>query len=59
MKTYTLDEVTDKLIGRIGTSNRDKFESDLEMDLKTQSKSNCNLKKNRSFTVLLKTKNCD
>lgn len=34
MKTYTLDEVTDKLIGKIGTSNRDKFESDLKMDLK-------------------------
>lgn len=42
MKTYTLDEVTDQLIGKIGTSNRDKFESDLEIDLKTQSKPNLN-----------------
>ena len=33
MKTYTLDEVTDKLIGKIGTENRDKFEYDLQMDL--------------------------
>ena len=33
MKTYTLDEVQDKLIGKIGTTNRDKFEYDLQMDL--------------------------
>lgn len=33
MKTYTLDEVTDKLVGKIGTENRDKFEYDLQMDL--------------------------
>ena len=33
MKTYTLDEVQDKLIGKIGTANRDKFEYDLQMDL--------------------------
>ena len=33
MKTYTLDEVTDKLIGKIGTPDRDKFEYELQMDL--------------------------
>ena len=33
MKTYTLDEVTDKFVGKIGTENRDKFEYDLQMDL--------------------------
>jgi DNA-binding XRE family transcriptional regulator len=33
MKTHTLDEVTDKLVGKIGTKNRDKFEYDLQMDL--------------------------
>lgn len=33
MKTHTLDEVQDKLIGKIGTPNRDKFEYELQMDL--------------------------
>jgi DNA-binding XRE family transcriptional regulator len=33
MKTYTLDEVQDKLIGKIGSPNRDKFEYELQMDL--------------------------
>lgn len=33
MKTYTLDEVQDKLIGKVGTPNRDKFEYELQMDL--------------------------
>lgn len=33
MKTYTLDQVQDKLIGKIGTANRDKFEYELQMDL--------------------------
>lgn len=33
MKTYTLDEVQDKLIGIIGTPNRDRFEYELQMDL--------------------------
>lgn len=33
MKTYTLDEVQDKLIGKIGTADRDKFEYELQMDL--------------------------
>ncbi len=33
MKTYTLDQVQDKLIGKVGTANRDKFEYELQMDL--------------------------
>jgi HTH-type transcriptional regulator/antitoxin HipB len=33
MKTYTLDEVQDKLIGKIGTANRDIFEYELQLDL--------------------------
>lgn len=33
MKTHTLDKVTDELIGRVGTPERDKFEYELQMDL--------------------------
>jgi len=33
MKTYTLAQVTDEIVGKIGTENRDKFEYDLQMDL--------------------------
>ena len=33
MKTYTIDEVQDKLIGKIGTPSRDRFEYELQMDL--------------------------
>ncbi|MFH6950391.1 hypothetical protein ACHRV6_17985 [Flavobacterium sp. FlaQc-51] len=33
MKTYTLDQVTDEVIGKIGTPNRDKFESELQLEL--------------------------
>lgn len=33
MKTYTLDEVQDELIGKIGTPKRDLFEYELQMDL--------------------------
>ncbi len=33
MKTYTLNEVQDKLIGTIGSPNRDKFEYELQMDM--------------------------
>jgi HTH-type transcriptional regulator / antitoxin HipB len=32
-KKYTLDEVQDELIGKIGTANRDMFEYELQMDL--------------------------
>jgi DNA-binding XRE family transcriptional regulator len=33
MKTYTLNEVQDELIGKIGTPERDRFEYELQMDL--------------------------
>lgn len=33
MKLYTLDEVQDQLIGKIGTPRRDRFEYELQMDL--------------------------
>lgn len=33
MKTYTLQEVQDELIGKLGTAERDKFEYELKMDL--------------------------
>ena len=33
MKTFTLDEVQDQLIGKIGTPNRNRFEYELQMDL--------------------------
>jgi len=33
MKTYTLDEVQDKIIGKKGTQARDRFEYELQMDL--------------------------
>jgi HTH-type transcriptional regulator/antitoxin HipB len=33
MKTYTLDQVQDKLIGKIGTPERELFEYELQMDL--------------------------
>ena len=32
MKAYTLEEVQDKLIGKIGTPDRDIFEYELQMD---------------------------
>ncbi len=33
MKTYSLEEMTDKHIGKIGTPKRDAFESELKLDL--------------------------
>jgi HTH-type transcriptional regulator/antitoxin HipB len=33
MKAYTLDQVQDKLIGKIGTAERDIFEYELQMEL--------------------------
>ena len=33
MKTYSLDEVTDKFVGKKGTPNRDSFENELNLDL--------------------------
>ena len=33
MKTYSLDEITDKYIGQKGTSDREEFEDELRLDL--------------------------
>lgn len=33
MKTYSLEEVTDELIGKIGTPERDEFEAELKAEL--------------------------
>jgi HTH-type transcriptional regulator/antitoxin HipB len=33
MKTYTLDEVQDELIGKVGTPERDLFEYELQIAL--------------------------
>jgi HTH-type transcriptional regulator / antitoxin HipB len=33
MKTYTLEEVQDNLIGKIGTPERDRFEYELKLEL--------------------------
>ena len=33
MKTYSLEELTDKYIGRKGTKKRDEFENELRLDL--------------------------
>ena len=33
MKTYSLDEVTDKFVGKKGTQNRDAFENELNLEL--------------------------
>jgi len=33
MKTYSLEDITDKYIGKIGTPKRETFESELRLDL--------------------------
>lgn len=33
MKTYTLEELTDEAVGKVGTPKRDKFEADLKAEL--------------------------
>jgi HTH-type transcriptional regulator/antitoxin HipB len=33
LKTYSLDEITDKLIGKLGTPEREEFENELRLDL--------------------------
>ncbi len=34
MKTYTLDEITDEAIGKKGTPKRDKFDQELEAEMR-------------------------
>ncbi len=43
MKIYTLDEVQDKLIGSVGTKNRDQFEYKLKLNLIKKSKKSKNI----------------
>lgn len=33
LKTYSLDEITDKYIGKLGTPKREAFENELRLDL--------------------------
>ncbi len=33
MKTYSLEDITDKYVGKKGTPKRDKFENELRLDL--------------------------
>lgn len=33
LKTFTLDEITDKYIGKIGSTKRDSFENELRIEL--------------------------
>lgn len=33
MKTYTLEDITDKHIGKSGTPNRDRFDFELKLDI--------------------------
>ena len=33
MKTYSLEEVTDKHLGKIGTAERDAFDQELRLDI--------------------------
>ena len=46
MKTYSLDELTDKYIGKIGTTNRNEFENELRLDLLGQTIKQIRLERN-------------
>jgi len=54
MKTHTLDEVQDKLIGKIGTPARDRFEYELQMDLIGQAINMPVRKENYTFVFIEK-----
>ena len=46
MKTYSLDELTDKYIGKKGTKKRDEFENELRLDLLGQTIKQVRLQRN-------------
>src|SRR5690606_5285961 len=46
MKTYSLDELTDKYIGKKGTVKRDEFENELRLDLLGQTIKQIRLERN-------------
>ncbi len=48
MKTYSLEEMTDKHIGKKGTAKRDKFENELRLDILGQTIKN--VRKQRNLT---------
>jgi DNA-binding XRE family transcriptional regulator len=46
MKTYSLEEMTDNHIGKIGTPKRDAFENELKLDILGQTIKNIRLEQN-------------
>ena len=46
MKTYSLEEMTDKYIGKKGTKKRDEFENELRLDLLGQTIKKVRLERN-------------
>ena len=50
MKIYTLDEVQDRLVGKVGTPERDKFEYELQMELIGHADSSGSPRKNASLS---------
>ena len=46
MKTYSLEELTDKYIGKKGTPKRDSFENELRLDLLGQAIKQARLERN-------------
>ena len=52
MKTFTLEEVTDELIGQIGTDERDAFEAELRADLVGYAIKQARLKRNLTQSQL-------
>ena len=46
MKTYSLDELTDKYIGKKGTEKRNEFENELRLDLLGQTIKKVRLERN-------------
>jgi DNA-binding XRE family transcriptional regulator len=46
MKTYSLEEMTDKHIGKVGTPKRDAFENELRLDLLGQTIKNIRQEQN-------------
>jgi len=46
MKTYSLDELTEKYIGKKGTEKRDNFENELRLDLLGQTIKKVRLERN-------------
>ncbi|MCO5235008.1 MAG: helix-turn-helix domain-containing protein [Chitinophagaceae bacterium] len=46
MKTYSLDELTDKYIGKKGTQKRNEFENELRLDLLGQTIKQVRLERN-------------